>query len=265
MHSHTVPAQSQAQSPAPSHKSQKSPTLDRPERADIPRHVAIIMDGNGRWARARGLPRLAGHQAGTENVRRIVESFCDAGVEYLTLYAFSTENWGRPAAEVNGLMEILADAIDREAQILHQNGVQILHLGNLADIRPDLRLAIRRAVDLTRANTRMTLAVAFNYGGRADIVQAVQQLVRAGTPADEIDEAAIGRHLYTATLPDPDLIIRTAGEMRLSNFLIWQAAYSEYYSTPVFWPDFGAADVADALRAYAQRQRRFGTLTSTEC
>ena len=262
MHSQMVPAHAQAQSAAPAHTSQKSPTLDRPERSNIPRHVAIIMDGNGRWARARGLPRLAGHRAGTENVRRIVESFCTAGVEYLTLYAFSTENWGRPATEVNGLMEILADAIDREARNLHQNGVRILHLGNLAEIRPDLQLAIRRAVDLTRENTRMTLAVAFNYGGRAEIVQAVQRLIRAGTPAEAIDEAAISRHLYTSSLPDPDLIIRTAGEMRLSNFLIWQAAYSEYYSTPVFWPDFGAADVADALDAYAQRQRRFGALAS---
>ncbi|HEX2172246.1 MAG TPA: polyprenyl diphosphate synthase [Dehalococcoidia bacterium] len=239
-------------------------SVEWPEPAKLPRHVAIIMDGNGRWARTRGLPRLAGHRAGTENVRRIVESMHQAGVGYLTLYAFSTENWGRPASEVDGLMDILGEAIDREAANLHQQGVRILHLGDLDQVRPDLQVAIRRAVDLTRHNPGLTLSVAFNYGGRADIVQAVRRLIAEGIAAEDVDEAAVSRRLYTAGIPDPDLIVRTAGEMRLSNFLIWQAAYAEYYSTPVFWPDFGVEEVAAALHAYARRHRRFGGLAGDE-
>lgn len=230
----------------------------------IPRHVAIIMDGNGRWARARGLPRLAGHRAGTENVRRTVEALCEVGVEYVTLYAFSTENWNRPESEVTGLMELLAEVIGRESENLHRQGVRIVHLGDLSTVRPDLRLAIRDAIKLTRTNTRMTLAVAFNYGGRADIVQAVRQIAAAGIPPEAINEDTIARYLYTSGLPDPDLIVRTAGEMRLSNFLIWQAAYAEYYSTDVFWPDFGSEEVERALQSYARRQRRFGALDTED-
>ncbi len=240
--------------------SEQARSIEWPEPAKTPRHVAIIMDGNGRWARARGLPRLAGHRAGTENVRRIVESLHHAGVQFLTIYAFSTENWGRPAAEVDGLMDILAEAIDREAANLHRRGVRILHLGDLSQVRPDLQVAIGRAIELTRHNQGLTLSVAFNYGGRADIVQAVRRLLADGARPEDIDEQAISRRLYTSGLPDPDLIVRTAGEMRLSNFLIWQAAYAEYYSTSVFWPDFGVEEAAAALWAYAHRQRRFGGL-----
>ncbi|MBI2909451.1 MAG: di-trans,poly-cis-decaprenylcistransferase [Chloroflexi bacterium] len=226
----------------------------------IPNHVAIVMDGNGRWAKQRGLPRLAGHRAGTENVRRIIETFDRYGVKYLTLYAFSTENWGRPREEVMGLMGILERVIGKETRDLHRKGVRIRHLGRLDGLSRTLQESVRKAVELTRDNTRMTLSVAFNYGGRAEIVDGVRRIVAEGIPPEKVDEALVSDHLYTAGLPDPDLIIRTAGEMRLSNFLIWQAAYSEYYSTPTLWPDFNDKEVETALLAYSQRQRRFGGL-----
>ena len=224
----------------------------------VPRHVAIIMDGNGRWAQRRGLPRLAGHRAGTDNVRPILKACADYGVEYLTIYAFSTENWRRPVEEVLGLMRLLGEAIKRETAELHKNGVRIIHLGTLDGVPNHLAKAIRDAVHLTRDNQRITLNVAFNYGGRAEIVHAVRALLREGVSPEEVDEELFSRYLYTAGQPDPDLIIRTAGEMRLSNYLIWQAAYAEYYSTPVCWPDFDQNELARALEAYAQRERRFG-------
>jgi len=226
----------------------------------IPHHVAIIMDGNGRWARERGLPRLAGHRAGTENIRRVIECFAEYGVRYLTLYAFSTENWSRPAEEVQGLMDILREVIQRETENLHRNGARLRHLGRLDGLSSELQEAIRYAVDLTRNNTRIDVNVAFNYGGRAEIVDAVRRILQAGVDPAQVDEKLFASYLYTAGLPDPDLVIRTAGEMRLSNFLIWQAAYSEYYSTPVYWPDFGREHIAQALVAYSQRKRRFGRL-----
>lgn len=225
---------------------------------DIPRHVAIIMDGNGRWAQSRGLPRLAGHRAGRENVRRILKACADYGVEYLTIYAFSTENWGRPASEVMGLMHLLGEAIGRETAELHKNNVRIVHLGSLEGVPGPLAKQIQQAVELTRHNTRITLNVAFNYGGRAEIIQAVRALLRDGVAPEDVDEALFSRYLYTAGQPDPDLVIRTAGEMRLSNYLIWQSAYAEYYSTPVYWPDFDEQELARALEAYRQRERRFG-------
>jgi undecaprenyl diphosphate synthase len=226
----------------------------------LPIHVAIIMDGNGRWAQQRGLPRLAGHRAGTDNVRRVIEAFSDEGVPYLTLYAFSTENWGRPEAEVAGLMGILAEMIEKETENLHRNGVRLLHTGRLEGLSPELQQAVCRALETTKDNTRITVNVAFNYGGRTEILDAVRRLLADGIDPQCLDEALFRRYLYTAELPDPDLIIRTAGEMRLSNFLIWQAAYAEYYSTSVYWPDFGREDVHQALLAYSQRQRRFGGL-----
>lgn len=226
----------------------------------VPQHIAIIMDGNGRWAKQRGLPRAMGHRAGTENIRRIVQECKTLGVRYLTLYAFSTENWNRPGPEVRALMMILGEFIDRETEALHREGVHIRHLGSMQGLSPQLQDKVRYALDLTRHNTALTLAVAFNYGGRADIVHAVQEIVRQGVAPEAITEELIAEHLYTRGMPDPDLVVRTAGEFRLSNFLIWQAAYAEYYSCPVFWPDFGPDDLRQAIIAYGQRERRFGAL-----
>ncbi len=226
----------------------------------VPQHIAIIMDGNGRWAKQRGLPRAMGHRAGTENIRRIVQECKTLGVRYLTLYAFSTENWNRPGPEVRALMMILGEFIDRETEALHREGVHIRHLGSMQGLSPQLQEKVRYALDLTRHNTALTLAVAFNYGGRADIVYAVQEIVRQGVAPEAITEELISEHLYTRGMPDPDLVVRTAGEFRLSNFLIWQAAYAEYYSCPVFWPDFGPEDLRQAITAYGQRERRFGAL-----
>ena len=230
----------------------------RPKIWPIPAHVAIIMDGNGRWAEQRKLPRLAGHRAGTENIRRVIEEFASFGVKHLTLYAFSTENWERPDEEVRGLMNILEDVIHRETKALHEQGVRLLHLGTLDRLSPGLQNAVCQAIELTKDNRKITLNVAFNYGGRAEILGAVRRIVQEGIPPQEIDEATFSSYLNTAGMPDPDLIIRTAGELRLSNFLLWQSAYSEYYRTPAFWPDFDQEELRVALVAYSQRQRRFG-------
>jgi undecaprenyl diphosphate synthase len=227
----------------------------------IPEHVAIIMDGNGRWAKERGLARLAGHRAGTENIRRVIECFADYGVKYITLYAFSTENWSRPQSEVQGLMQILEESIDRETQNLHRQGVRLIHIGSSDGLSEMLKQKVQYAVDLTRDNKRITLCLAYNYGGRAEIAEAVKRILQNGVRPEKIDETLISDYLYTAGLPDPDLIIRTGGEMRLSNFLIWQAAYSEYYSTPALWPDFGPDEIEQAFAAYNKRERRFGGLT----
>ena len=226
----------------------------------LPKHVAIIMDGNGRWAQNRRLPRLAGHRAGVRNMHRIVRACVDMDIPMLTLYAFSTENWGRPIEEVEGLMEIFADASERETRSLHRNGVRIRHIGSFENVPLAQARSIERAVELTRDNDRLQMNVAFNYGGRAEVVRAVREIVAEGVPPEEIDEETITRHLYTAGMPDPDLVIRTAGEMRLSNFLIWQASYSEYYFSSKMWPDFGEEDFRHALDAYATRRRKFGKL-----
>ncbi len=226
----------------------------------VPQHIAIIMDGNGRWARKRSLPRHAGHRAGTENVRRIVRECKERGVHYLTLYAFSTENWNRPTSEVRGLMLILGEFIDRETAALHAEGVRIRHLGSMEGLSERLKRKVRSAVETTAGNTAMTLAVAFNYGGRADIIQAARKLVAAQVQPEDITEQSLAEQLYTHGMPDPDLIVRTGGEFRLSNFLIWQAAYSEYYSTPVYWPDFDVEELRKAIDAFEQRERRFGGL-----
>ncbi len=228
----------------------------------VPRHVGIIMDGNGRWAQARGLPRVAGHRAGTENIRRVLRAATEFGIEVLTLYAFSTENWARPPAEVGALMRLLSEVIGRELDELHANGVCIRHCGRLEGIAPRLQKEIQRAVALTRNNDRIILNVALNYGGRAEITDAVKQILREGHPPEAVTEDLIAHHLYTAGSPDVDLIIRTAGEYRLSNFLIWQAAYAEYYATPTYWPDFGEDELAAALQEYTRRERRFGKVPS---
>jgi undecaprenyl diphosphate synthase len=224
----------------------------------VPHHVGIIMDGNGRWAQARGLPRSAGHHAGTENLHTILRAAAEFGVRVLTLYAFSTENWSRPDWEVRGLLTLLEHVIDSELDDLNANGVRICHLGRTEGLAPSLVKKIAYAQEYTQHNERLLLNVAFNYGGRADIVDAVRQIVAEGLSAEQITEEAITRHLVTCGTPDPDLIIRTAGEMRLSNFLIWQAAYAEYYSTPIYWPDFDRQEFYKALLAYQQRDRRFG-------
>lgn len=229
-----------------------------------PTHIAIIMDGNGRWALKRKLPRLAGHRAGTENLRRIIRACVELGIPFLTIYAFSTENWGRPKEEVNGLMRILEDVIDKELRELSDQGVQIRHLGRLDQLAPSLQRKVLEAVKKTEHNNRLILNVAFNYGGRDEIVQAVQQIIRAGVPAEDVSADLISRYLYTAGAPDPDLIIRTSGELRISNFLIWQAAYSEWYVTPTYWPDFGKEELQKALDVYASRDRRYGKVHSKE-
>jgi undecaprenyl diphosphate synthase len=226
----------------------------------LPAHVAIIMDGNGRWAKERGLSRQAGHRAGTENIRRIIRYLGERGVPYLTLYAFSTENWSRPRREVRALMSLVGRVIKREIKELNERGVRLVHLGHLENLSPSLRRQVIDAIDLTKGNTEMTVAVAFDYGGRAEIVDAVRRIISDGLSPAQVDEETVSSYLYTAGMPDPDLVIRTAGEMRLSNFLIWQAAYAEYYSTPVYWPDFGPENMEEALRAYAKRERRFGGL-----
>ena len=227
-------------------------------QAACPQHVAVIMDGNRRWAEERGLPRQAGYRAGTENIRRLIQAFAERGVRHLTLFAFSTENWKRPRSEINPLFRLIGRVIDRELNALHENGVRLVHLGDLTPLAADLQQRVRTAIDLTRDNDRMTVCVAFNYGGRAEIVEAVRELVADGVRPEDVTEEKLASYLGTYGMPDPDLVIRTSGEMRLSNFLIWQTAYSEYYTTPVYWPDFDEAEIDRALEAYAARGRRFG-------
>jgi undecaprenyl diphosphate synthase len=229
----------------------------------VPTHIAIIMDGNGRWAISRGLPRLAGHRAGTENLRRVIEACVEYGVKYLTIYAFSTENWGRPFEEVQGLLRILEDVIDRELQELHQQGVQLRHIGRLDRLHPSLREKVLNAIEYTKGNTRLVLNVAFNYGGRDEIVCAIQRMIADGVKSEDVTDALVSQYLFTAGEPDPDLIIRTSGELRGSNFLIWQGAYSEWYFTPTYWPDFGKEELGRALEEFRQRERRYGRVAQS--
>ncbi len=234
-----------------------------PPLTKVPHHVAIIMDGNGRWAAARGLPRLAGHKSGTENLRRIIRASVEFGVKVLTIYAFSTENWGRPEDEVKGLMRILEDVIDSELDELHREGVRILHIGQLEAMSPRLRQKVQQAIEITRENQRLILCVAWNYGGRDEIVCAIRKMIEDGVRPEMVSDQLVSSYLFTAGIPDPDLIIRTSGEMRISNFLIWQSAYSEWYVTRTLWPDFGREEYYQALVDYSHRDRRFGRLS--EC
>jgi len=229
-----------------------------PALAARPRHVAIIMDGNGRWAEARGLGRSEGHRAGAEAIGPVIERLGEHGVEVLTLFGFSTENWCRPRAEVQMILRLGGEFIDRHLDELHRRGVRLRHLGDPTRLPGVLQRRVRHAVERTAANDRMIVNLAFNYGGRADIVAAVRQLVQEGVPAAGITEDAINERLATAGLPEPDLLIRTGGERRVSNFLVWQSSYSEYYFTDLQWPDFDAAAVDAALLEYARRRRRFG-------
>jgi undecaprenyl diphosphate synthase len=231
-------------------------------REAIPRHVAIIMDGNGRWAAKRGLPRVAGHERGTDNIRRITQTAGEIGIKYLTLWAFSTENWQRPPEEIQGILRVLGEALERETQELHRQGAQLRHIGSLEGLGPDLRQSVLDALALTRNNDKLVLTLAFDYGGRQELVQAVREIVALGIPPEAIDEQTIADHLFTRDLPDPDLIIRTSGEVRTSNFLIWQAAYAEWYFSPVLWPDFGPDDLRAAVLEFSRRERRFGRVPS---
>jgi len=235
---------------------------DLPDR--IPKHIAIIMDGNGRWALSRGLPRLAGHRAGTENLRRVIEACIEFGIRYLTIYAFSTENWGRPFEEVQGLMRILEDVIDRELAELNDQGVQLRHIGRLDRLIPSLRKKVLEAIEFTKNNSRLVLTIGFNYGGRDEIVCAIKQMLEAGVKAEAVTEGLVSQYLFTAGVPDPELIIRTSGELRGSNFLIWQGAYSEWYFTPTYWPDFDKKELAHALQEFNNRERRFGRVSSQQ-
>jgi undecaprenyl diphosphate synthase len=229
-----------------------------PPLSNPPYHVGIIMDGNGRWAKMHGKPRIEGHRAGTENLRRTLEYSVEFGVKMLTIYAFSTENWKRPPLEVMGLMNILENVIDKELLELHKNGVQLRHLGQMERLNPSIRQKVLYAIELTKNNDRLILNVAFNYGGRDEIVQAVKNMMRDNVRPDDVTEALLSKYMYTGDSPDPDLIIRTSGEFRTSNFLIWQAAYAEYYITSVFWPDFDKDEYYKALSNFSERDRRYG-------
>ena len=226
--------------------------------AQLPNHIAFIMDGNGRWAEQHGLPRLEGHRAGVEKTHSIIECLNQYQIKYVTLYSFSTENWNRPEDEVSGLLRILEESIEKETAELHKKGVKLRHLGRLEKLPKSLQLAINRAIELTKNNSGMTLSLAFNYGGRLEIIDALSHIIADGIPPRDIDEKLFNSYLYTAGLPDVDLVIRTGGELRISNFLLWQSAYSEYYFTEVLWPDFDSQEVEKALQVYSQRKRRFG-------
>ena len=243
----------------PSPSAQPAPA---PDRLRIPTHVAIIMDGNGRWAAARGLPRVAGHRAGRDAVRRTIEACRELGVSVLTLYAFSTENWRRPRDEVGALMDLLRESIIAEAEELHRNGIRLRLSGDVESIAPEIRRELDRAVALTFDNQALILNMALNYGGRAELVRAVRWIAAEAAAArlapEAIDEGVIAAHLYTAGLPDPDLLIRTGSEQRLSNFLLWQSAYTEFFFLDAYWPDFGREHLVAAIAEYQQRQRRFG-------
>jgi len=237
-----------------------SSTKGIPQVPTVPRHIAIIMDGNGRWAKQRFLPRIAGHKRGVETVRDVIKACGDRGVEYLTLFAFSSENWRRPQEEVSMLMELFALALEREITKLHKNGARLRVVGDLARFGPKLVKLIREAEHLTRNNTRLTLTIAANYGGRWDIMQAMNAMLEKHPElaGQSITEADFAPHLSMHYAPEPDLFIRTGGEQRISNFLLWQLAYSELYFTPTLWPDFDAAALDQAIASYCNRERRFG-------
>jgi undecaprenyl diphosphate synthase len=243
-----------------------APAAQQPDRTDGPLHVAIIMDGNGRWAAARGLPRAEGHRRGVEALRRVVRAANELGIRYLTIFSFSSENWSRPASEIGDLFGLLRRFIRKDLATLHRDGVRVRVIGQRDGLEPDICALLREAEELTRNNARLDLVVAFNYGSRQEIAGAAQRLAREVAdgrrdPAS-IDADAIGQYLDAPDIPDPDLIIRTSGEQRLSNFLMWQAAYSELVFVPVHWPDFDKAALEGAIAEYARRERRFGGLAA---
>ena len=227
-----------------------------------PRHVAIIMDGNGRWATSRGLPRIAGHKVGIEKIQQVLQCLADNNVTFVTLYAFSTENWNRPLPEVRGILNLMEEALAKQTPELHQKNVKVMHLGKVDRLNESIQIALQNAQDLTKSNTGVTLNVAFDYGGRDEILEAVRSLIREKIHPDKIDETLFSSHMYTNHCPDPDLVIRTGGELRISNFLLWQSAYSEYYHTSTYWPDLDYAEIELALESYKSRNRRFGRVIS---
>ena len=239
-------------------------TAETPSSAHprIPLHIGIIMDGNGRWAAQKGRSRHAGHRAGVENIQPIIRAAADMGIKYLSLYAFSTENWRRPSLEVQGLMLLLGEFLDREVDTLIKENVRIQHLGSLDGIAPQLAEKIRYSVARTAHCDRITLCVAFNYSGRQDIVNAVKSIINSGVSAEGVTEQLVSAHLSSQGVPDLDLIIRTSGEWRLSNFMIWEAAYSEYWPTQVYWPDFTPQLLQQAIDDYGKRDRRYGGIGS---
>ena len=233
-------------------------TATTPPTADVPRHVAIVMDGNGRWAKKRFMPRFFGHKQGVDALVRTVQACADRGIEYLTVFAFSSENWKRPTEEVSGLMGLVLVAVSKYLTKLAKEGVRIRIVGDRDAVSAKVREAWNHAESVTAHNTRITLSVAFNYGGRWDVVQACRQAMRDGLTPDQLDEAALSRRMAMSFAPDPDLFIRTGGEVRISNFLLWQIAYAEFVFTDCLWPDFGEAQLDEAIAAYAGRERRFG-------
>lgn len=226
------------------------------KKSGFPRHVAIIMDGNGRWARKRGLPRILGHRAGMKSVKRVIKSASEMGLEYLTLYAFSTENWKRPAKEVSALMSLLKEYIQIEGENLKKNNIRVNVLGDISKVPADSRAAIEKIVSETAANSGLSLNIALNYGGRQEILRAVNNIIKDGLC--NVDDKTFSNYLYTRGMPDPDLLIRTSGEYRISNFLLWQMAYTEIYITKTLWPDFDKKELLKALDNFSSRQRRFG-------
>lgn len=227
---------------------------------NVPKHIALIMDGNGRWAQAQGLPRLAGHSAGTENLSEIVHASAKFGIKYLTFYAFSTENWSRPESEVSGLMTIFSNVIDQKLDELCAEDARLLHIGRLEALPPQLQKKLLHALEVTKDNKRITVTLALNYGGRDEILQAVKGMLRDKVDPEDVDEALMSQYLYTAGIPDPDLLIRTSGEQRISNFLTWESVYSELYFPEVYWPDFGEEELRKAIEIFAARDRRYGGL-----
>jgi undecaprenyl diphosphate synthase len=225
---------------------------------NIPQHIAIIMDGNGRWAKQKHLPRAAGHREGIESLREVVKACKELGVKYLTVYAFSTENWMRPKQEVGFLMGLFMRFLNKEVKDLHKNEVRVRFLGRLQNFSKALQEKMAWAMELTQKNQRLNLNVMMSYGGRAEIIDAIKQIIKEGKKAEEISEESLSGYLYTQGIPDPDLLIRTAAEMRISNFLLWQSAYTELYVTPVLWPDFRRKQLIEAVDAYQKRVRKFG-------
>jgi len=240
----------------------EDPSIQPPsgDSAKGPVHVAFIMDGNGRWAQKQGLPRIAGHEVGVKCIQGVLETLEPMGVKFVTIYAFSTENWTRPQEEVDGIMDIFSEAVASQTQELHEKNVRIVHVGKIENLDRYLRESVAEAQRLTSKNTGITLNIAFDYGGRAEILEAVRRIIRDGLSPDEISEELFSRYLFTAHSPDPDLIIRTGGEQRISNFLLWQSAYSEIYHTPTLWPDLDAAELTQVMESFSNRRRRYGGL-----
>jgi undecaprenyl diphosphate synthase len=241
--------------------SEEAGLLELIDKSRLPKHIAIIMDGNGRWAGMRKLPRVAGHRAGIEAVRDIIESSTRLGLEVLTLFAFSTENWKRPAGEVRTLMTLLKKYLQRELETVHKNNIKFMVIGRINELEESVRLELKRAVRITKNNTGMILNVALNYSGRTELVDAFNRLFhdfKHNGHKPQFNENLIAQYLYTSDIPDPDLLIRTSGEMRVSNFLLWQIAYSEIYITPTFWPDFRRKNLFEAIVDYQRRNRRYG-------